>query len=518
MIDTSKFRIQPYAHQAIGIEKLVQHPFFALLDEMGAGKTFQVINGALLLSDVGVIDQVIIVCPAAVRSVWFDPELGELAKWLWANTRNQITEYHAKSQTWHWFKDAPGSNLKWIITNYDFIRNPVRRKQLLDIASEKTLLVLDESSAVKTWNAQQTKACKILREKCGRVVLLNGTPIANSPGDLYSQADIMNPLILKCKTYFHFRSLYARMGGYQGRQIIGWHRIEEIQAKMAPYVLRRLKKDCLDLPDKIPSVSISVPLTPASWKIYKDMKEEMVVWLSSTDVSFAAQAIVKVVRLAQITSGFIGGVEYEEDLFSEVEDPPAFIQKTVEVEPIARPPQQNVPVREVGREKLDAFLSWLKEQLYADPNLKLLVWSRFRPEVKRVHEELASFTSIERGMIWGGQTKADRAHALRLLDPRTAPPGPVVVIGTPATGSMGLNLTAAHTVVYLSNDFSLKTRLQSEDRVHRPGQINHVSYFDFIATGPAGQKTIDHAVVKALRSKEDLANFTTSAWLDVLSE
>ena len=92
------------------------------------------------------------------------------------------------------------------------------------------------------------------------------------------------------------------------------------------------------------------------------------------------------------------------------------------------------------------------------------------------------------------------------------------MLGTPATGSMGLTLTAAHTVVYLSNDFSLKTRLQSEDRAHSPGLVEHVSYFDFVAHGPNGQKTIDHGVVKALQTKESIANFTTSAWLDILGD
>jgi SNF2 family DNA or RNA helicase len=83
---------------------------------------------------------------------------------------------------------------------------------------------------------------------------------------------------------------------------------------------------------------------------------------------------------------------------------------------------------------------------------------------------------------------------------------------------MGLNLTAAHTVMYLSNDYSLKTRLQSEDRVHRPGQTNVVSYYDVVATGPDGQKTIDHHIIKALREKNDIATWTTSAWLAALRE
>jgi SNF2 family DNA or RNA helicase len=120
--------------------------------------------------------------------------------------------------------------------------------------------------------------------------------------------------------------------------------------------------------------------------------------------------------------------------------------------------------------------------------------------------------------LWGSQKKQERADALRLLDPRTAPTGPVVVVGTPKTGSLGLNLTAAHTVIYMSNDYSLMTRKQSGDRVHRPGQRHVVSYFDVVATGPQGQKTIDHTILKALQTKQDLASWTTAAWLAELRE
>jgi len=541
MLDLSRARLTPYAHQLVGVEKIVDNRFFLLADEMGAGKTKQTIDAAQVLAEMDLVDRVLIVAPAAVRSVWFDPELGELAKHLWAKMPCTITEYHAQTISWDWFRKFEGQEYKakihWIITNYDFIRSGgkigfPRLKELLKYCTKKTLLVLDESSAVKNYRAKQTQACEELRDRCGRILLLNGTPIANNPGDLYSQAHLMDPSVLKCKNYFVFRARYARMGGYQGRQIVGWHDIEDLQAKMAPFVLRRLKKDCLDLPEKISSVPIVVTLTPTTWKIYKEMKEDMVVWLTQNTVVAVSQAIVKVIRLAQITSGFVGGVEHEEDLLGEAAEQaqlarPDFIETTDGPHTLFKDPELSGPnvtalniLQEIGREKLDAFFERLDSLLEEDPNIKLLVWSRFRPEVARLFKELGErYPLIERGLIWGrSKDKNERTNALRLLDPRTAPKGPAVVIGTPATGSMGLNLTAAHTVIYMSNDFSLKTRLQSEDRVHRPGQLCPVSYFDMIAQGPKGQKTIDHATVKALQAKSDLADMTTSAWLDILLE
>jgi SNF2 family DNA or RNA helicase len=329
------------------------------------------------------------------------------------------------------------------------------------------------------------------------VLLLNGTPIANHPGDMYTQGYIMDPKILECENYYQFRARYGVMGGYMMKEVVKWVNLEDLQRRFSPFVLRRLKVDCLDLPPKLEPVTFTAVLTPRTWEIYKEMREELIAWLTESTVSTAAQAVVKALRLSQVTSGFIGGVQ-----------PATLDDDTPEAE-----------TKEISREKLDLFLDWLDRQIEEDPNFKLLVWSRWRAEVERLYNGLNTWTiPLHIGRIWGGQTQAERSYALQLLDPRSTPNGPVVVIGTPASGSMGLNLAGAHTVMYLSNDYSLKTRLQSEDRVHRPGQIYPVSYFDMVAVGPQGQKTIDHIILKALRKKEDLANYTTSAWIEGLRE
>lgn len=461
---------------------------------MGAGKTKQVIDAAQVLFEQGEIDSVIVVSPASVRSVWFDPEFGELVKHLWIDTPpSVITQYHATLQRWAW-GSLSQKPLQWTITNYDFIRN-YRLNRLLDQAGPRTLLVLDESSAVKNHRAQQTKSCLTLRQKCGRVVLLNGTPISNSPGDLYAQGFIMNPLILGCKNYYHFRARYAQMGGWQQKQIVAWHDLDDIQKRFAPHVLRRLKIDCLDLPLKLDPVTLSVPLSCSSWDVYREMKEEMIAWLSQQAVAVAPQAGVKALRLSQITSGFLGGIQ--------------------------DPDGMSLAPRELGSEKLDAIVSWLVELLQEDAKAKVVIWCRFRYEVNRIVTNILTLLASHVGYIgriWGGQPEEERQNAVRLLDPRTTPDSPVVVVGTPASGALGINLTAAHTVLYASNDHSLKTRLQSEDRVHRPGQTSPVSYFDLIATGPEGQRTIDAVILKALRSKEDVATWTCSAWVQALRE
>src|SRR5580704_2834887 len=312
MIDLSRCRLQPYPYQVEGIQHLVDQPYFFLADTMGLGKSLQVIVAAQILFEQGIIDRVLVIAPASVKNVWYCPDFGELKKHLWISST--IQEFHARSRTWQTHSSASESAMRWLITNFEFIRSKNRLTQLLPYCTAKTLLVLDESSAVKTHNAEQTKAVRQLRAKCGRVTLLNGTPISQSPLDLFSQANLMDPSILDCKYIIYFKARYAVLGGYKvnGRptQIVKWINMEDLQRRMKPYTLRRLKEDHLkDLPPKLPPVTLTATLTDATWKHYVAMRNEMITFLEGPSVSVAQQAMTKMIRLSQITSGFLGGVE-----------------------------------------------------------------------------------------------------------------------------------------------------------------------------------------------------------------
>jgi hypothetical protein len=538
-------RLKPFAHQVVGVDHLVRNPYAAIFDEMGAGKTKQVIDAAQVMMAKNVINRVLIVCPASVRGVWYDPELGELQKHLWIDdTKHRVVEFHARKREWSWGRqDAPPDRqFQWVVTNYDFIRQEPRLLMLLKwLKQGRGLLVLDESSAVKNWSAQQTEASNFLRLASSRVVLLNGTPIAHSPLDMYAQARLMHPSILACKTFFHFRAKYAVLGGYKQRQIIGWQQLDDLQARLKPYVVRRLKADCLDLPPKLPPVTLSVALSEDTWRFYREMRDELIVFLEH-NVSATQHAFVKAIRLAQMTSGFVGGVtsaadlQLDLDLF-EPDERPAWLPGGVGQGPggpevatalgaVGLPignPEANLKqqqVMDIGREKLDLFLAWYRERLDEQPNFKLVVFSRFRYEVERVYLEIVKQFSdqVQVGKIIGGQRREDREWAVRLMDPRTAPEGPAVVVGTQDSGSLGMTLTAASTMFRLSVNYNLKVFLQGQDRIHRPTQLWPCSYFDAVATGPQGQKTIDHAVLKALYAKEDVATWTQAAWLTALRE
>lgn len=485
-----RWKIKPYSHQVDGVKLLLEHESFGLLDEMGVGKSAQVINAACLLREKGLINVVQVISPAAVRSVWINPDFGEVRKHSWLPAR--VFEFHQKIRI-IWQDRDP--ELEFLVTNYEYLRSEKHLENLKALLhGRKVMLVLDEASFIKNRQAIQTKACVALGKLAVRRVILNGTPIGNSPLDLWSQANFLSPKILPYKNFFHFRSEFSSMGGWHNKQIISWRNLDKLQDLMAPYVIRREKKDCLDLPEKI-KTQVEVPLSESTWKIYKEMKDDAVVWMGDNP-SLAAQAGVRIMRLQQITGGYLGG-------FITDTDPPSVDGHELSGQ-----------IHEVGREKLDFLIQWVKDRLEEHPDLKVICWCHFRPEIERGALELSSV--LETYKLYGQGKKERDAAVARFSDVTNK--SPAILFGQVQAGGFGLNLVAADHVVYLSNTFSLMNRLQSEDRVHRPGQRNNVLYVDVLATGPKNQRTIDHSVFKALQKKEDMAAWTVAAWKRVLEE
>ncbi len=502
-LNWSRCVLPPFEHQKVGVRALIKHPQFALFDEMGAGKTKQVIDAACFLYEAGVIDTVLVISPASVRAVWAG-EFGEIDKHGWVPA--SISEYHSKTPKLAYAKGT----LNYHVTNYEFIRDKARLTSLMtQLVNRKLMIVLDESSRIKSNRAATTKACLKLAEffRNSRKVILNGTPISNNPLDLWAQMEFLGAHIIGAQNYYHYRAKYAVMGGWNQKQVIGWQNLPEVQGRIKPYCLRRLKVDCLDLPDKTYTVRAAA-LDDPTWKIYKQMRDECVAFLGdhpNQEVSVAPQAIVRLLRLSQITTGFLGGIQ---------EQPTA---ELIALSELGVMPVNLTEPREVGREKLDVLLDYIEELLEADPSLRLLVWCRFRTELHRAADEVFKRFKVSVGRIEGGQSEVERrATVTKFQDLKD--PGPMVLFGNAQAGGLGLTLHAAHRVVYMTNDYNLISRLQSEDRVHRPGQRHPVLYTDIVATGPEGQRTICHVVLNALRKKLDLASMTTDAWRRELAE
>jgi SNF2 family DNA or RNA helicase len=129
---------------------------------------------------------------------------------------------------------------------------------------------------------------------------------------------------------------------------------------------------------------------------------------------------------------------------------------------------------------------------------KAIIWSRFRYDIVKIVEMLNKRYGEGSSAAYYGDTSDDERNWIVGEFQR---PGSRLryFVGNPATAGYGLTLTEANLVVYYANDFNLETRIQSEDRAHRIGQRNPVTYVDLISEG-----TIDEKIVAALRAKIEI--------------
>lgn len=498
--------IPPYEHQVEGAARICGQPFIWIGDGLGAGKTRQVVMAAEELHSRGEVDQVLVAAPAQVwREQWYDPVLGQLA--AWSTRPHEVRAYRPRSERWE--GGGRGAPLKWIVTSYEYARRDERIGALVSAVSRRTMLVLDESLAVKARTSETTKAMWRVRQRCGRVVLLNGTEGGgDTPADLYAQAKMMSPAVLQCSTWAEYQARYAVMNPYvtveqwvldpaTGRKVKRpvpvavdrWVNLDDLWRRLAPYYLRRTVDHLL--PERIPPTSFGATLKAETWRLYREMRADALAVLDLSRHTAAPQAGVKALRLAQLASGFVGGVVDDNDDF--------------------------VGAVEVSREKRAALLDQAADWLREDKDLRLAVWCRFRHEAERAAEELrALFPEV--GLLVGGQGDDARAHATQLLNPRTAGRGPAAMAGTIRAGALGLDLHAAGRAAYLSNEWSHVARTQSEGRHRRLGMRGPVHVHDFLAAGPRDERTVDHTVVGALKNKANLAAWGEAEWRRAIEE
>jgi SNF2 family DNA or RNA helicase len=142
---------------------------------------------------------------------------------------------------------------------------------------------------------------------------------------------------------------------------------------------------------------------------------------------------------------------------------------------------------------------------------KVIIWANYRFDIKAIEAQLQEEYGKKSVVSYYGDTSnEDRQEAVRRFQ---TDPDCRFFVGNPQTGGFGITLTAATTVVYYSNSYNLEHRLQSEDRAHRIGQKNAVTYVDLIC-----RKSVDEKIVKALRDKKQLsAQVLGDAWKEWLT-
>jgi len=469
MVCDYKYKTKPFAHQAEVLKKSWDKTNWAYFLEMGTGKSKVAIDNATLLFERGKIDTFIVVAPKGVYRNWAGleipahmPDRIERDVVIWRPDPPKGQKQALNDLL------APSERLRVLVMNVEAL-STAKGQRFLEalLRASVAFLAVDESTAIKSPKARRTKSLIKLAELAKYRRILTGFPVTQSPMDLWAQCRFLDKKLLgDCgDNYFQFQYRYAVMkrhsvGTHSYNQLVGYRNLEQLTMLIKGFSSRITKDECLDLPAKI-YIQRNVALTDEQSRIYQDLKDYALAHLEDDQFMTTTNVMTQLLRMQQILSGHTktdGGV------FVEIAD-----------------------------NRLNELMSCLEEV-----EGQAIIWSRFRYDVQRITEALKKEHGPQSTVSYYGDTSdEDRTSAIEQFQNGEAR----FFVGNPQTGGYGITLTAAKNVIYFANSFDLAVRMQSEDRAHRIGQEDHVTYIDLIAEG-----TIDERIVKALRSKMDIAS------------
>ena len=496
-ISDFEFKTKPYSQQERALLLSADKDGFALFMDMGTGKSKVVIDTAAYLYSNDLIDAVVVVAPNGVHRNWV---LNELPVHMPDHVNYKAHFYQAaggKKQQDEWAAVFKHSGLKVFCFNVESASNKKGQAELRTcVQTTRTLFVIDESQRIKTPGAKRTQFLVNLAKHAQYRRILSGSPITQSPLDLYAQFKFLDSTITGYSTFTAFRNHFAEIERRQTKKLDGrgrrieydhivqYRNIDELERRVSPHCYRVLKSECLDLPDKVYE-RVYVDMTPEQKRVYKELMDKSVAALTdecSVDIPrelqgasneqlmlffathkvTAKNAMVRLLRLQQVLCGSLPDDE------------------------------GNVTVLPSNRLKL------LQERI-SDIQGKIIIWARFRNDIALIKEQLMQEYGPQcLAEFHGGVGTAERMVGVRRFQ---NDPACRFFLANQHSGGTGLTLTQASDVIYYSNDFSSEARQQSEDRAHRIGQKNNVTYHDFICPD-----TVDEKILEALRDKKQTAD------------
>ena len=468
-----EYLVPPWKHQLEAIRMATSQRDFAFLMDMGSGKTSTAINTLRhRFNENKRVLRTLILCPPIVVKNW-----GE--EW---RRHSKLAPEKLLLLT------GPGSRREKLfservlsqptgfvaVTNYEALLMKDLYEKLL--AWKPEVLVLDESHKCKDLKAQRTKLAVKLADGARHRYLLSGSPVLNSPLDLFAQFRILDGGETFGGNFFAFRARFFRdknAGMPKHKYFPNWvirdGALEEINGLIFRKAMRVEKKDCLDLPPLLRQV-IKVEMSTEQKRMYLEMKQDFLTFIEDKAVS-AALAITKALRLQQIASGY-----------AKTED------------------GKEITLKDVP--KLAALKELLSELA---PHHKVLVWACWREnyaQIRAVCEELGlKYVEVH------GDVPAAKKYAN--VDQFNTDEQTRVFIGHPGSGGIGINLVVASYSIFYSRTFSLEHSLQAEARNHRGGSHIHdkITRIDLVTEG-----SIDELVMESLANKVEVSDKLLADW------
>ena len=429
-IDYSKYSHRPpLGHQKSAIEKLAGSKRFILADDMGLGKTTSTIIAAL---ETGA-KKILIVCPASLKINW----------------QREIENYSdrpvfiAESKKFSTESD-------FVIVNYDILKNfhdsdPKKKDESLLLQSNFDLVILDEAHMISNVQAQRTKIINSFVKKIDKVWLLTGTPMTSRPMNYYNLLNIIeSPVAQNWKAYAirYCQGFQFTAGKRKVWNVTGASNLEELRDRTSKQILRRLKEDVLDLPDKI----ISPVYLRLKSKEYEDLMGEYFDWYDK--------------------------------------NPDESSSLTVQFSKLMK-------VRKViANEKIKQTIDFAENII--DQGKKVIIFTNFTDTLQTIYQHFGK----QAVYLDGSCSNSLRQQA---VDQFQNEDKIKVFVGNLKAAGVGLTLTAAEAVIMNDLSFVPAEHAQAEDRAYRYGQKSNVLVYY-----PLFENTIEGAIYDILNKKKEI--------------
>lgn len=468
------YKTKPLKHQEEAVKRFHKQSYGALFCEMGTGKTKIVLD---IIKNASDQFDALVTAPNGLHHNWAINEIpkhmDDVLVFCWKGPMKS----KKSKQEWTRFLAAQDKSRMFLI-NVEALRtqagfSAANKFFAMSPRAAKKHMVVDESTCIKNPKAIQTKRVLDVAGFTDARWALNGTPITQSPLDLFSQCKFLSKDALPYKTWTAFKHAFAvettmTMGHRSFRKIIGYQNLDQLTKLLEPCSLHIKKKDCLDLPDKT-FTRVAVEMTPEQQKVYQSMKEDCLAMLQNGELVTSTLALTRITKLQQILTGFV-----TTDDGTEVA---------------------------ISNNRIPALLQ------IAESAQPLVIFCAYRKNVAQIVDALKK-TFPDKGVVAYTGDVTDKARNAGVADFQE---GKADFFVATSAAAKGLTLHRASTMVYYSNNYSLETRLQSQDRIHRIGQEHKCTYIDLVVPN-----TVDDAVLQRLEQKKELSSMVLDDLIEII--
>jgi SWI/SNF-related matrix-associated actin-dependent regulator of chromatin subfamily A-like protein 1 len=427
-IDYEKYNHRaPMLHQKEAIEKLVRNKKFILADDMGLGKTTSTIIASL---ETGA-KKILIVCPASLKINW----QREIENY---SSRSVYISEGKKFSTEHDF----------VIVNYDILKNfhDIKDKEKSEIMKINfDLVIMDEAHMISNPQAQRTKIANDIASKSERVWLLSGTPMTSRPMNYYNLLNLVDsPVAANWMAYAkrYCNGFQFSVGKRKVWNVTGASNLEELRERTQTHILRRLKEEVLDLPEKI--------ITPVYLRLkskdYEELMGEYFDWYDSRPEESSSLTIQ--------------------------------FSKLMKVRKV------------IAQEKINNTIE-LAENII-EQGKKVIIFTNFTDTLNIIYNHFGK----QAVYLDGSCSKFHRQNA---VDEFQTNDKIRVFVGNLKAAGVGITLTSAEAVIMNDLSFVPAEHSQAEDRSHRIGQKNSTSVYY-----PLFENTIEGAIYDILNRKKKI--------------